>query len=113
MVRMKTMTETTPPPVPAYGVRTCGKPAPGPLDFGPCRLDPDHDGGCQYEALGGTVTIEDMHQGNGRSPLDMVREIESMHRKMRRAFRVSMAATAVSIAACAYLVTDAMTRLFS
>lgn len=105
------MTEMTPPPVPAYGVRTCGKPAPRPLDFGPCRLDPDHEGGCQYKALGGTVTIEDMQEGSGKSPLAMVREIEDIHRKMRRAFRVSMAATVVSIAACAYLVTSALTRL--
>lgn len=103
--------QAVPQPVPAFGVRTCGKPAPGPLDFGPCRLDPGHEGGCQYKALGGTVTIENIHEGDPRSPLAMVREIEDIHARMRKAFRVTVVASFVTVASAAYLVTEAIRTL--
>jgi hypothetical protein len=91
---------------PRYGIVTCGKIAPPPLDLGPCRLDPDHDGPCQWRALGGTVTIEDVHRGP--STIDMVRDMERMHRQMRRNLKTSAAATFVTCAAAVFLMVQAL-----
>lgn len=53
------MTSPEPSPVPAYGVVTCGKLAPGPFadELGPCREDPGHDGACSWPMMGGRVTV--------------------------------------------------------
>jgi hypothetical protein len=89
-----------------YGIKTCGKIAPPPLDLGPCRRDPDHDGPCQWRALGGTVTIEDVHRGP--STIDMVRDMERIHRQLRRNLKTSAAATFVTCAAAVFLMVQAL-----
>lgn len=94
------MTSAPPPGSTRYGVVTCGKPFPGPLDLGPCRLEPEHAGQCEWRVLGGRVSITE-----GPTPppdVEHLREQARQYRdRSRRAYRIVFACVLVNLAAAA------------
>lgn len=91
-----------------YGVVTCGKTAPAPLDLGPCRLEPGHDNPCRFAALGGYVTVTD---GPALPDVQLLLEQARQYRdRRRRAFRVLFVCVLVNLASAAYNVFHLFTR---
>lgn len=91
-----------------YGVVTCGKPFPGPLDLGPCRLEPEHAGQCEWRAIGGRVRITE----GPPLPADVERHIEQTRQyrdRSRRAYRVALVCALINMAAAAYSLVNLFT----
>jgi hypothetical protein len=80
---------------PRYGVVTCGKQAPGPFSFGPCRLEPEHDGDCRWPFAGGYVSISAEPYDSAKDPV-----ILRYRRFTRRSFRIAFVCAVIN-AACA------------
>lgn len=87
-----------------YGVVTCGKTAPAPMDLGPCRLEPGHDKPCRWAALGGYVTITE------GPPLDVDPVIARYRRHIRRSFWIAGGAAAVNVAAAVWSIAGILNR---
>jgi hypothetical protein len=97
------MTET-----PAYGVVSCGQPAPGPLaeDLGPCILAPGHDGVCRFRSPLGTGGFVEVREASFDFPEaeDLLEDMRRDRRKIRRALRVATVCCAVTFACMVYSV---------
>lgn len=91
-----------------YGVVTCGRQFPGPIDLGPCRLEPEHAGQCEWRALGGRVTIT---EGPALPPdvEDLRTQARQYRDRQRRAFRIIFVCALVNVAAAAYSVWNLLT----
>lgn len=89
-----------------YGVVTCGKQAPGPFDFGPCRLDPGHEPApCRFAFANGYVSLSSEPYDSDNDPV-----VQRYHRQLRRSARIAFICVLLSIAALAYNVVQIITR---
>jgi hypothetical protein len=79
---------------PRYGVVTCGKPMPGPMDLGPCRLEPGHEPEpCRWKFAGGYVSISAEPYDSATDPI-----VQRYRRLTRRSFRIAFACAALNLA---------------
>lgn len=88
-----------------YGVVTCGKQAPEPLDLGPCRLEPEHPGDCRWPGLGGYVSIKSEPYTLDKDPV-----ILRYRRYVRRSFYIAAGAAVVNVAAAVWTIVGILTR---
>lgn len=87
-----------------YGVITCGKTAPAPLDLGPCRLEPEHPGDCRWPFAGGYVSIKAEPYSLDADPV-----VLRYRRYIRQSFRIAAAAAVVTVATSVYNLVQILT----
>lgn len=101
--------------IPEYGIKTCGKEAPGPFDLGPCIHDPGHEGRCRFRPpdprLGGYIEVSNDPFPDTLNVLEA--ELQRLVRQQRKANRITFISSIISMAACAYLITEVIRVVLS